>query len=184
MKIKTTISIIAFGLLSMSFNLKFKEMNKSIYEIKINTLDGQAMDLNSYKGKKILFVNVASKCGFTKQYEGLQKLHEMHGEKLSIIGVPCNQFGNQEPGTSEEISSFCKKNYGVSFQLTEKANVKGSDQHPLYKWLTTKSLNGKEDSKVKWNFQKYLIDEEGELISVFSSSVKPLDEKIVGALNK
>lgn len=171
-----------YGILTMSFLPKInqvKEPMENLYEIEINGIDGQAIDLNSLKGKKILFVNVASKCGFTPQYEGLQELHEQYGEKLTIIGLPCNQFGKQEPGTKDEIVSFCQKNYGVTFQITEKIEVKGSEQHPLYQWLTKKEKNGAEDSSVKWNFQKYLVDEEGRLIDIFSSKVKPLDEKIV-----
>jgi glutathione peroxidase len=151
----------------------------SLYDIKLEALDGGEVDLNDYKGKKILFVNVASECGFTVQYEELQKLHETHGDKLAIIGMPCNQFGGQEPGSADEIASFCKKNYGVTFQLLSKADVKGANQHPLYAWLTQKSLNGKEDSEVTWNFQKYLVDENGQLLEVFSSRVTPMSEAIL-----
>lgn len=161
----------------MSFTLK--KAVPSVYDIKINALDGTAIDLSQYKGKMILFVNVASKCGFTPQYEGLQKLHAQYKDKLVIIGVPCNQFMNQEPGTSTEIAEFCQKNYGVEFLITEKVDVKGNDQHTLYQWLTTKELNGKLDSKVKWNFQKYLLDETGNLIEKFDSGVKPMDEAIL-----
>ncbi|MBL1278657.1 MAG: glutathione peroxidase [Fluviicola sp.] len=185
MKSKIILLISVFGLISASFISKTQDMKEpieSIYDLSINSLDGTAIDLKTLKGKKILFVNVASKCGFTPQYEGLQSLHDQYGDKLSIIGVPCNQFGAQEPGSSTEIASFCQKNYGVSFQMTEKIDVKGDDQHPLYSWLTKKSLNGNQDSEVKWNFQKYLLDEEGRLIDVFSSDVKPLDEKIVSKL--
>ncbi|MFT6982934.1 MAG: glutathione peroxidase [Crocinitomicaceae bacterium] len=155
---------------------------KSIYDVAIKSLDGDALNFNSFKGKKILIVNVASNCGYTSQYKELQKLNEEYGEKVAIVGVPCNQFGSQEPGSREEISEFCQKNYGVSFQMTEKIEVKGDSQHELYGWLTSKTLNGKEDSNVKWNFQKYLIDEEGRLIGVFSSEDNPIDEKIVSKL--
>lgn len=174
-----------FSLLTMAFVPKIEKGNEpveSIYQISINALDGENLDLSKLKGKKILFVNVASKCGFTPQYEGLQKLHEMHGDKVAIVGVPCNQFASQEPGDSEEIASFCQKNYGVSFQMTEKVDVKGDDQHPLYTWLTSKTLNGTEDSNVKWNFQKYLIDETGKLIGVFSSREKPLSDAIISKI--
>lgn len=150
----------------------------SIYDIEINSLDGNALNLNDYKGKKLLIVNVASKCGYTPQYKDLQELHEKYGEKVTILGVPCNQFLNQEPGTAEEIATFCEKNYGVSFQLTEKVDVKGKDQHPLYEWLTNKSKNGSQDSSVKWNFQKYVISENGELEAVFGSKVNPMSEEI------
>ena len=154
----------------------------SIYDITINTIDGQALDLNDYKNKKILFVNVASKCGFTKQYEGLQQLYTTYKDRLMIIGVPCNQFGGQEPGKASEIESFCKLNYGVNFVITEKIDVKGDKQHPLYEWLTKEENNGKMNSSVKWNFQKYLIDEKGRLIDVFYSTTKPMSSKIVNFL--
>ena len=173
------------GLLTMGFTPKIKKIMKpveSIYKVKINALNGSELDLNQYKGKKILFVNVASKCGFTPQYEDLQSLHDQYGDKLAIVGVPCNQFGMQEPGSSKEIASFCQKNYGVTFQMTEKVNVKGKDQHPLYQWLTMKSKNGAQDSDVKWNFQKYLVDEEGQLVEIYSSRVNPLDEQITSKL--
>ena len=138
--------------------------SKSLYDIKIDSLQGKSIDLSSYKGKKVLFVNVASKCGFTPQYKDLQKLHDEYQDSLVVIGVPCNQFGKQEPGNSTEIEEFCEVNYGVSFLITEKVDVKGSEQHPLYNWLTKKIENGRKNSSVKWNFQKYLIDENGELI--------------------
>ena len=150
----------------------------SLYNIKINSLQGKEIDLALYKGKKILFVNVASKCGFTPQYDGLQKLHDEYKDKLVIIGVPCNQFGSQEPGKSNEIQEFCSINYGVTFLITEKVDIKGDKQHPLYKFLTQKSKNGKKNSSVKWNFQKYLINEEGYLIDYWFSLTKPQSKKI------
>ena len=156
-------SIIKFSILFILFQfsinptsqLKLKE-NMSIYNIKINSIDGSPINLNDYKGKHILFVNVASECGFTGQYEDLQKLYDTYQDKLMVIGVPCNQFGGQEPGTSSDIQTFCKKNYGVTFLITEKIDVKGKNQHPLYQWLTDKDLNGIENTTVKWNFHKYL----------------------------
>ncbi|WP_400078377.1 glutathione peroxidase [Winogradskyella sp. R77965] len=151
---------------------------ESIYDIEINNLQGQPIDLSNFKGKKILFVNVASKCGFTPQYRELQKLHEIYQNDLVVIGVPCNQFGSQEPGKSQEIQEFCEINYGVSFLITEKINVKGDQQHPLYKWLTKKAINGKQNSTVKWNFQKYLIAEDGEFIDYFYSITKPMNSRI------
>lgn len=153
--------------------------SKSIYDISINSLMGEKIDLNEFKGKKILFVNVASKCGFTPQYTDLQKLHETYGDKLVLIGLPCNQFGEQESGTAEEIESFCTKNYGVDFLMTEKIEVKGENQHPLYQWLTKKENNGVESSTVKWNFQKYLVDEEGQYLSFYYSITKPFSDKII-----
>ena len=158
------------------------QTSSTVYDFSLTGTDGKEINLNAFKGKKILFVNVASKCGYTPQYEGLQKLYEQNKENLVIIGLPCNQFMNQEPGTNEEIQTFCKKNYGVTFPITQKIYVKGDKIHPLYNWLTRKELNGVVDSKVKWNFQKYLIDEEGALIQVFGSKVKPLDEEVISAV--
>jgi glutathione peroxidase len=157
-------------------------MINSIYDISITSLEGKTIDLNDFKGKKILFVNVASKCGFTSQYKNLQKLHDTYGEKVEVIGIPCNQFGSQEPGSAAEIKEFCTKNYGVSFLMSEKCDVKGSNQHKLYKWLTMKSENGVEDSTVGWNFQKYLVDENGKLMQVFKSGVGPMDASITSLL--
>jgi glutathione peroxidase len=151
---------------------------KSIYDIEINSLQGKPINLSLFKGKKILFVNVASKCGFTPQYKELQKLHNLHEESLVVIGVPCNQFGKQEPGNSNEINEFCQVNYGVSFLITEKISVKGNEQHPLYSWLTKKNENGRKNSSVKWNFQKYLINEDGELIDYYYSITSPTSSKI------
>lgn len=150
----------------------------SIYDININALDGSPIDLKTFQGKYILFVNVASECGFTNQYEGLQKLFDTYKDDLMVIGVPCNQFGQQEPGNSEQIKSFCQKNYGVTFLMTEKINVKGKDKHPLYKWLTNKDLNSKNNTSVKWNFQKYVIGRNGEYIDYFYSMTKPMSSKI------
>jgi glutathione peroxidase len=187
--IKNIIAIVSATILVfsvMSFIPHHNKMNKaenSIYDIQINSLEGNPIHLNEFKGKKILFVNVASKCGFTPQYEDLQKLHEKY-PSLVIIGVPCNQFGGQEPGNSSEISSFCKKNYGVTFLLTEKVEVKGSNTHPLYKWLTQKDLNGVQDSDVKWNFQKYIIDENGHWTNYFPSKTKPLSSEITSVIEK
>lgn len=152
--------------------------SESIYNIKINSLQEQPIDLSLFKGKYILFVNVASKCGFTGQYDDLQKLHETYQDKLAVVGVPSNQFGGQEPGTFKEIETFCKENYGVTFLMTEKIDVKGTNQHPLYQWLTKKAKNGKTDSSVKWNFQKYLVGKNGEFIDYYFSITKPLSDKI------
>ncbi|NRB61201.1 MAG: glutathione peroxidase [Winogradskyella sp.] len=153
-------------------------INSSLYDVEINSLQGQPINLSEFEGKYILFVNVASKCGFTSQYKDLQKLYENYMDKLVVIGVPCNQFGNQEPGTSHEITQFCELNYGVTFLMTEKIDVKGSNQHPLYKWLTTRALNGKANSSVKWNFQKYLINKNGQLIDHFYSITRPSSSRI------
>ena len=161
-----------------------QEPKESIYDIALDGIDGKPLDLSQYKVKKILFVNVASECGFTGQYDGLQELYENYKDKLMIIGLPCNQFGGQEPGSEQEIQSFCRANYGVEFPLTEKIDVKGPGQHPLYQWLTQKAKNGSQDSSVKWNFQKYLVDEHGRLVDFFYSTTKPNSPKITGLLNK
>lgn len=150
----------------------------NIYDIEMNSLQNNPIQLSGFKGKHILFVNVASKCGFTPQYKDLEKLHQEYKDNLVIIGVPCNQFGKQEPGNADEIEEFCQVNYGVSFLITEKVDVKGANQHPLYTWLTSKDLNGKKSSSVKWNFQKYFISPEGEFIDYFFSITKPTSSKI------
>ena len=151
----------------------------SIYDIKINNITGEPIELSDFKDKYLLFVNVASKCGFTDQYKDLQELHEKYKDDLIIVGLPCNQFGNQEPGNEEEISQFCQINYGVTFLLTEKIEVKGNTQHPIYKWLTDKNLNGVKSSTVRWNFQKYLLDPSGNLIDYWYSTTNPLSKKII-----
>ena len=136
----------------------------------------------AHREKYLLFVNVASECGFTGQYEDLQKLYDTYQDKLMVIGVPCNQFGGQEPGSSEAIQTFCKKNYGVTFLITEKVDVKGKNQHPLYQWLTNKDLNGVENTSVKWNFHKYLVNGKGQFLDYFYSITKPLSSKITRQL--
>ena len=162
----------------LSPNVSTETKRQTIYDITINAIDGKPISLLDFKGKKILFVNVASECGFTKQYKELQKLSDTYPEELVVIGSPCNQFGKQEPGDASQIQEFCELNFGVTFLLTEKINVKGSKQHPLYKWLTTKDLNGKKNSSVKWNFQKYLVNDKGNLIDYYFSITKPMSSKI------
>ena len=154
----------------------------SFYDLTINSIDGKEMRMSDFKGKFVLCVNVASKCGYTPQYEDLEKLYEQYQGKLVIVGFPCNQFLGQEPGTSEEIVSFCQKNYGVTFPLTEKIDVKGKNQHGVYQWLTQKSLNGVADGNVKWNFHKFLISPEGEWLAEFPSGVKPLDSELTSLI--
>ena len=150
--------------------------SSSIYDFKIQSIDGNQIDFSKYKGKNLLIVNVASKCGYTPQYEDLQAVHEQYGDKLTILGFPANNFGGQEPGTNLQIAEFCQKNYGVTFQMFEKISVKGADQHPLYQFLKEKS--GKEPS---WNFCKYLVKPDGT-VKFFKSGVKPMDKQITDEL--
>lgn len=154
----------------------------SIYNFKVEALEGGTINFADFKGKKILIVNTASKCGYTPQYEELQKLYDQYKDKLVIIGFPANNFGGQEPGTNTEIKEFCKKNYGVTFPMAAKISVKGDDMAPIYKYLTSKAENGVLDAEVKWNFGKFLLDEKGNLVEYFPSKVKPLSEEIVSKL--
>lgn len=152
----------------------------TFYDFTVKDINGEDYPLSQLKGKKVLVVNTASKCGHTPQYEGLQELYEKYGsDDFMIIGFPANNFLKQEPGSNEEIASFCKLNYGVTFPMMSKISVKGDDQHQLYKWLTSKNDNGVEDSKVSWNFQKYMIDEEGRLVGHLSPKTKPDSEELL-----
>jgi glutathione peroxidase len=188
-KILTIFVFIAFACTSsvqknnneVSANITLDQMlmEKSIYDFKLNDIDGNEVDFSQFKGKKLLLVNVASKCGYTPQYADLQKLNEEHGDDVVILGFPANNFGGQEPGTNEDIKQFCSANYGVTFQMFDKISVKGTDKHPLYRWLSDKDLNGWNDKEPTWNFCKYFIDENGELIKFFPSSVSPMDEEII-----
>lgn len=155
---------------------------KSIYDFKIKSINGGIIDLSQYKGKKILIVNTASHCGYTPQYKPLEELFQKNKDKLVVIGIPSNDFGLQEPGSSSEIEQFCTVNYGVTFPLAAKVKVTGSKKHPLYIWLTEKKHNHHSDSKVKWNFQKYLIDESGNLTHVFDPKINPMDQSILDAI--
>ena len=163
--------------------LDLTDKSKSIYDYSINLIDGKKELMEKYKGKKILFVNVASKCGYTPQYQGLQELYERYNEKIEIIGFPANDFLWQEPAKNDEIKSFCSVNYGVTFPIIEKTVVKkNKDQHPIYTWLSHSDLNGWNDLAPGWNFYKYLVDENGKLIEIFPSKIKPLDSEIVDLL--
>lgn len=165
-------------------SLVFSINASSIHDYKIKALDSdQIIDLAAFKGKKILIVNVASKCGYTPQYEDLQKLSMQYDDKLVVIGFPCDQFMGQELNTELEIKQFCTNEFHVTFPMTTVVEVKGDNQHPIYQWLTQKSMNGKGDYKVSWNFNKFLVDENGQLLEHFQSRVKPMDEAILKYLN-
>lgn len=163
----------------------FAQKDKTIYQFKVEDINGETFDLSSLKGKKVMIVNTASKCGFTPQYAELQRIYEQYKyDDFVIIGFPSNDFGNQEPGSNEEISEFCQKNYGVDFPMMAKITVKGEEKHPLYQFLTEKSKNGFKNSEVKWNFQKYLIDRDGKLVAVKDSNVVPSDNSILSWIQK
>lgn len=172
----TTLLLFAFAFLAFS--------QDNLYDFKVKTLEGKEFDLSSLKGKKIMIVNTASKCGNTPQYKDLQAIYEKYQDQLVVIGFPANNFAGQEPGTSEDIRKFCSDNYGVTFPMMEKVSVKGNDMSPLYKWLTTKELNGVKDSEVKWNFQKYLIDEKGKLVDVLEPKEKADSEKVIAWISE
>jgi len=153
---------------------------QDIYAIPVTSIQGEEMTLEKFKGKKILIVNTASECGYTPQYESLQKLHELHGNKIAVLGFPCNDFGAQEPDDEKSISSFCKSNYGVTFPMFSKIHVVGKEKHPLYAWLSDPAKNGWNSQKPTRNFCKYLVDEEGKLLHFFNAAVDPLDKLITG----
>lgn len=150
----------------------------SIHQFSIEGLTGGKINFADFKGKKILVVNVASECGFTPQYKDLQELQDKYAEKLVVIGMPCNDFGGQEPGTGEEIQQFCQKNYGVTFPITSKVAIKGDQKHAIYDWLTHEAKNGVQNASVKWNFHKFLLNEQGQLIDDFGSMKKPMSDDI------
>lgn len=166
------------GFWSNLFGSKPKEIPVSVYDFKMKSLSGKEVDFSQFLGKNLLIVNTASKCGYTYQYEGLQKLHEQYGDNVTVLGFPANNFLWQEPGSNEKIEEFCQVNYGVTFPMFEKISVKGSDQHPLFSWLEIKS--GKKPS---WNFCKYLIDKSGNVAGFFDSKVEPLDKRIVDKIS-
>ncbi len=172
---KTIFTFLIFSLL-----IVYSSAQDGFYDFNVKTLEGEDFDFLQLKGKKVLIVNTASKCGFTPQYKDLEALYrEYGGDDFIILGFPANNFMNQEPGTNKEIRQFCSANFGVSFPMMSKISVKGEDIHPLYLWLTSKEKNGVMDSKVKWNFQKYLIDEKGKLIDVAYSREKPDSDRII-----
>jgi glutathione peroxidase len=155
----------------------------SIYDFKVESLEGGSIDFSAYKGKKILIVNTASQCGFTPQYAELQELYKKYQNNLVIVGFPANNFGGQEPGSNNEIKEFCQKNYGVTFPMAGKVSVKGKDIHPLFKYLTDEAAKLGNKEPIKWNFTKFLLDENGKLIGVYDSKIKPMSEEITSHLN-
>jgi glutathione peroxidase len=163
----------------MLFSGSAFSQTSEFYNFKVKTLEGGDFDFSTLKGKKVMIVNVASKCGNTPQYKALEELYTKNSDNLVIIGFPANNFGSQEPGTATEIRKFCTDNYGVTFPLMQKISVKGDDMAPIYKWLTSKKENGVMDSEVKWNFQKYLIDENGKLVNVVDPKEQPTSDKIM-----
>lgn len=167
--------------ITLLFNTFIMMSQQSVHEFTINTIDGESKNLSDFKGKKMLFVNTASQCGFTPQYMELQELHEKHGDELVIIGFPANNFGGQEPGSNDQIKTFCQKNYGVSFMLSEKVSVKGKNIDPLFKWLNAQD-NQSFKGDIMWNFEKYLIDESGKLIKRYRSMTKPDSDKIISLI--
>ena len=175
MKRKLILSIfVIFSLIML------KAQTNSIHQFKVKDINGEVFNMSSLKGKKVLIVNVASKCGLTPQYEQLQELYDKYKDRgFIIIGFPANDFANQEPGSISEIKAFCTENYGVTFPMMDKLSTKGKDQAPIYEWLTNKSKNGVMDSKVSWNFQKYMIDEAGKLVDFVSPKESPMSEKII-----
>lgn len=170
MKYLSILALIAF--------FAFKPASSTVYQFSKPSIDGSNIDFSQFKGKKILIVNTASKCGFTPQYEGLEKLYEQYKDKLVIVGFPANNFGGQEPGSNAEIKEFCTGKYNVTFPMAAKVSVKGNDIDPLFKWLTTKSENGVMDASINWNFNKFLLDENGALLAHFESKVDPMSKAI------
>ena len=172
---KKLLSFIAIGILSAFTVIPIN----SIHQFKVKSIDGGIIDFSKFKGKKILVVNVASQCGYTRQYAGLEKLYESHKDKLVIVGFPANNFGSQEPGTDPEIVQFCKARFGVTFPLASKISVKGIDVAPIYQWLTSKEKNGVLEATIGWNFNKFLLDENGKLLAYFPSKTEPDSDDIL-----
>ena len=166
---------IVFSLISAE---EISDNSKSFYALSAEDINGEVISMNTYKGKKVLVVNVASRCGYTPQYEGLQKLYDTYGDSLVVLGFPSNDFMWQEPGSNTEIKKFCKTNYGVTFPMFSKIHIKGRKQHPIYDWLSDSKLNGWNDDSPSWNFNKYLLDENGAIIELYGADVKPLDTLI------
>lgn len=167
---------------SRNDSINVVETNASFYDLTATSLDGQSISMSTYKGKKVLILNVASKCGYTPQYADWQAFYEKNNDKFEILGFPCNQFLGQEPGTAIEIESFCQKNYGVTFQMFDKVDVKGKNQAPIYQWLTNPAKNGWNETEPSWNFSKYLVDENGKLLNYFGPKIKPDSPEFLDAI--
>ena len=174
--------ISSFKAKNIILNTKNIAPKKSFYELEAISIDGKKISFDQYKNKKILIVNVASKCGYTYQYEGLQKLQDIYQDKVIVLGFPANDFFNQESGSNEDIEEFCETNYGITFPMFEKTTTKGKKQSSVYQWLTNKDFNGWNAQRPTWNFCKYLVNEKGELVGFFNSKVKPLSEEITSLL--
>ena len=180
--IGTAFLLVGFTTKKSDETIKKSKSIASFYDLKATTIDGEEISFNQFKGKKVLIVNTASSCGYTYQYEGLQKLHDIYGKEVEVLGFPANDFLFQERGSDSDIADFCEKNYGVTFQMFSKIATRGKGQSPVYSWLTNKDLNGWNDKKPTWNFCKYLIDENGNLVEFFDKSVKPMSKKITELL--
>ncbi len=180
--IGTAFLLVGFSAKKSDDSSKKSKAISSFYDLKATSIDGEEISFKKYKGKKVLIVNTASSCGYTYQYEGLQKLNDIYGKDVEILGFPANDFLFQERGSDAEIADFCEKNYGVTFQIFSKITTKGRNQSPVYTWLTNKDLNGWNEKKPTWNFCKYLIDENGNLVEFFDKSVKPMSKEITELL--
>lgn len=179
----TFLGVLMYSLSEANAKKQGTVVAKSFYDLSIPTLDGKGViRMKDFKGKYVLCVNVASECGYTRQYEGLQKLYSQYKDKLVVIGFPCNQFMGQEPGSATEIATFCKKNYGVTFLLSQKIDVKGSSQNEIHRWLTSKEMNGVSDATIKWNFNKIFIGPDGQWLKYFGSSTEPMSADITSLL--
>ena len=185
-----SVLLISIGLLLVSCAVKVNKVNKdgkkpieSFYDLEAQSIDGNTIKMSDFKNKNILIVNVASKCGYTPQYKSLQKLHELYKDKLHILAFPSNAFLGQEPGSNKEIKKFCEVNFGVQFDIFEKISVKGNDIHPIYDWLSNETLNGWNNKKPNWNFNKYLIDKEGKLVGLWGASIDPQSKEITSLIN-
>ena len=178
----TAFLLVGFSAKKSDDSSKKSKAIASFYDLKATTIDGEQISFEKYKGKKVLIVNTASSCGYTYQYEGLQKLNDIYGNDVEVLGFPANDFLFQERGSDSDIADFCEKNYGVTFQMFSKITTKGRNQSPVYTWLTNKDLNGWNEKKPTWNFCKYLIDENGNLVEFFDKSVKPMSKEITELL--